>query len=140
MIDLDPNFWAAHQTLGIVLVKQGRYDEALAEAQNSAQLSTRGNASLALLGHVYARLGRRSEADALIKELEKRYSNKSADGRDLAVVYAGLDDKDQAFAWLDKAFAEHSLFLAFLKLEPLLEPLQSDPRWKDLERRVGISN
>jgi hypothetical protein len=95
---------------------------------------------LALLGNVYARLGRRSEADALIKELEKRYSDKSADGRDLAVVYAGLDDKDQAFAWLDKAFAEHSVFLAFLKLEPLLEPLQSDPRWKDLERRVGISN
>jgi tetratricopeptide (TPR) repeat protein len=114
--------------IGDNLVKQGRYDEALAEAQKQRA------------GHVYARLGRRSEADALIKELEKRYSDKSADGRDLAVVYAGLDDKDQAFAWLDKAFAEHSVFLAFLKLEPLLEPLQSDPRWKDLERRVGISN
>jgi len=140
MIDLDPNFWAAHQTLSIVLVKQGRYDEALAEAQKSSQLSNRSNASLALLGHVYARLGRRTEADAVIKELEKRYADKSADGRDLAVVYAGFDDKDQAFAWLEKAFADHSVILAFLKLEPLLEPLQSDPRWKDLERRVGISN
>jgi len=139
MIDLDPNFWAAHQTLSIVLVKQGRYDEALAEAQKSSQLSNRSNASLALLGHVYARLGRRTEADAVIKELEKRYADKSADGRDLAVVYAGFDDKDQAFAWLEKAFADHSVILAFLKLEPLLEPLQSDPRWKNLERRVGIS-
>ena len=62
------------------------------------------------------------------------------DGRDLAVVYAGFDDKDKTFAWLEKAFADHSVMLAFLKLEPLLEPLQSDPRWKDLERRVGISN
>ena len=95
---------------------------------------------MALLGHVYARLGRRSEAEAVIKELEKRYADKVADGRDLAVVYAGLDDKDKAFAWLEKAFADHSVILAFLKLEPLLEPLQSDPRWKDLERRVGISN
>ncbi|HJZ80857.1 MAG TPA: hypothetical protein VKD91_10945 [Pyrinomonadaceae bacterium] len=139
MISLDSSFWAAHQTLSIVLIKQGRYDEALAEAQKSTQLSTRGNASLALLGHVYGRLGRRSEADALIKELETRYLDKKADGRDLAVVYAGLDDKDKAFAWLGKAFDDHSVILGFLKLEPLLEPLQSDPRWENLERRIGIS-
>src|SRR6266705_895118 len=126
MIDLDPNFWAAHQTLSIVLVKQGRYDEALAEAQKSTQLSNRSNASLALLGHVYARLGRRTEADAVIKELEKRYADKSADGRDLAVVYAGLDDKDKAFAWLEKAFQYRSFFLTSLRLEPLLEQLHSD--------------
>jgi hypothetical protein len=48
-------------------------------------------------------------------------------------------DKEQAFAWLERAFADHSGFLMFV-LEPLLEPLQSDPRWNDLERRVGISN
>ncbi len=137
MFDLDPNFWAAHQSLSIVLVKQGRFDEALAEVQKSIQFSNRGNASLALLAHVYGRLGRRSEADAVIKELEKRYADQSADGRDLAVAFAG-SDKDQAFAWLEKAFADHSVFLGFLKLEPLLEPLHSDPRWSDLERRVGL--
>jgi TolB-like protein/Tfp pilus assembly protein PilF len=138
MLDLDPNFWAAHQTLGIVLIKQGRYDEALAEAQKSAQFSTRGNASLAFLGHVYGRMGRQSETAAVIRELEQRYADKQADGRDLAVLYAGLD-KEKAFAWLEKAFADHSVFMAFLKLEPLLEPLRTDPRWSDLERRVGIS-
>ncbi|PWT88217.1 MAG: hypothetical protein C5B55_13500 [Blastocatellia bacterium] len=139
MIDLDPNFWAAHQTLGIVLVKQGRYDEALAEAQKSIQLANRSNASLALLGHVYAKLGKQNEADAVIKELETRYTEKSADGRDLAVVCSGLNDKDKAFAWLEKAFADHSVFLAFLRLEPLMDSLNSDPRWNDLERRVGVS-
>lgn len=139
MIDLDPNFWAAHQTLGIVLVKQGRYLEALSEVQKSIQLSNRSNAALALLGHVYAKLGRRSEAEAIIKELEKRYTDKQADGRDLAVLYTGFDDKDRAFAWLEKAFQNRSVFMVFMKLEPLLEPLHSDARWKDLERRVGIS-
>jgi TolB-like protein/Tfp pilus assembly protein PilF len=139
MFDLDPNFWAAHQTLSIVLVKQGRYAEALAEAQKSIQYSNRSNASLALLGHVYGKLGRRSEAEELIKELEKRYGDKQADSRDLAIVYAGLDDKNKAFGWLEKAFADHSVFLAFLKLEPLMEALRSDPRWTDLERRVGVS-
>ncbi len=139
MFDLDPNFWAAHQTLSIVLVKQGRFAEALGEAQKSMQFSNRSNASLALLGHVYGRLGRRNEADEVLKELEKRYTDKQADGRDLVIVYAGLDDRDKAFAWLEKAFADHSVFLAFLKLEPMMESLHSDPRWNDLERRVGIS-
>jgi len=139
MIDLDPNFWAAHQTLSIVFVRQGKFLEALAEAQKSVQLSNRSNASLALLGHVYARLGRRSDAEGLINELERRYADKSADGRDLAVAYAGFDDKDKAFAWLAKAFDDHSVFLVFLKLEPLMEPLFKDARWNDLERRVGLS-
>jgi serine/threonine protein kinase/Tfp pilus assembly protein PilF len=139
MFDLDPNFWAAHQTLSIVMVKQGRYAEALAEAQKSIQYSNRSNASLALLGHVYGKLGRRSEAEGVIKELEKRYGDKQADSRDLVIVYTGLDDKNKAFGWLEKAFAEHSVFMAFLKLEPLMEPLQSDPRWSDLERRVGLA-
>jgi len=139
MIDLDPNFWAAHQTLSIVFVRQGKFLEALAEAQKSVQLSNRSNASLALLGHVYARLGRRTDAEGLINELERRYADKSADGRDLAVAYAGFDDKDKAFAWLAKAYDDHSVFLVFLKLEPLMEPLFKDARWNDLERRVGLS-
>jgi TolB-like protein len=139
MFDLDPNFWAAHQTLAIVLVKQDRLTEALSEAQKSSQFSTRSNASLALLGHIYGKLARRSEAEAIIKELEKRYTDKEADGRDLVIVYTGLDDKDKAFAWLERAFADHSVFLAFLKLEPLMDRLHSDARWNDLERRVGLS-
>ena len=139
MIDLDPNFWAAHQTLSIVFVRQRKFLEALAEAQKSVQLSNRSNASLALLGHVYARLGRRSDAEGLINELERRYADKSADGRDLAVAYAGFADKDKAFAWLAKAFDDHSVFLVFLKLEPLMEPLFKDARWNDLEGRVGLS-
>ena len=139
MIDLDPNFWAAHQTLSIVLVRQGKFSEALGEAQKSVQLSNRSNASLALLGHVYARLGRHSDSEGIISELERRYTDKEADSRDLAVVYAGFDDKDKAFAWLEKGFNDHSVFLVFLKLEPLMEPLHSDARWSDLERRVGLS-
>jgi tetratricopeptide (TPR) repeat protein len=138
MIYLDSNFWPAHQTLAIIFVKQGRYEEALAETQKSVEAANRSNAPLALLGHVYAKLGRRSDAEAVIKELEKRYTAKQADARDLALVYTGLD-KDEAFAWLEKAYADHSVFLAFLRLEPLMEPLHSDPRWQDLEKRVGLT-
>ncbi|HKO45550.1 MAG TPA: hypothetical protein VJU84_19905 [Pyrinomonadaceae bacterium] len=138
MIDLDPNFWAAHQTLGIILVKQGRYTEALSEAQKSTQFADRSNASMALLGHVYARLRRQSDADGVIKELERRYANREADARDLAVVYAGFD-KEKAFEWLEKAFKDQSVFLVFLRLEPLMESLHSDPRWQELLMRVGVA-
>jgi Tetratricopeptide repeat. len=90
-----------------------------------------------LLGHVYARLGRKAEAEALVKELEDRYNNQEADGRDLAVIYAGFGDKDKAFAWLEKSYRDHGNFVAVLRLEPLLDPLKNDPRWDDLLRRVG---
>ena len=138
MLDFDASFFAGHQTLAIVLVKQERLPEALAEGQKSVDLSNRSNASLALLGHVYGRLGKRTEAEALIKELQERYNKQEADARDLAVVYCGLGDKDQAFAWLEKAFADHSHFLAVLRLEPLLDSLKNDPRWHELLRRVGV--
>ena len=139
IIDLDPNFWASHQTLGIILVKQGRNEGALAAAQKSVELSNRSNASLALLGHVYARLGRRGDAEAVIRELEGRHANKAADGRDVAIVYTGLKDPDKAFDWLERAFQNRSIFMASLNLEPLFEPLHDDPRWSDLKRRVGLS-
>ncbi|HEV8590845.1 MAG TPA: tetratricopeptide repeat protein, partial [Pyrinomonadaceae bacterium] len=138
MLELDPNFWAAYQTLVWVKVKQGKYDEALAAAQKSIELSNRSNAALSQLGHVYGRLGRKEEAKAIIKELEERFVNKIADGRDLAAVYAGLDDRDKAFEWLEKAFQYRSFNLAGMKLEPLLDPLHGDPRWNDLLRRVGL--
>jgi len=138
MIELDSSFWAAHQTLGIAYLKQDKNAEALVEAQKSIDLSNRSNASLALLGYVYARSGKRNEAQAVIRELEEKFVQQQADGRDLAVAYAGLDDKDQVFAWLEKAFQYRSFFLTGLKLEPLLDSVHSDPRWSDLLRRVGL--
>jgi tetratricopeptide (TPR) repeat protein len=139
MIELDPGFWSTHAVLGNIYVKQGRYAEAEAEAQKAVDLTNRSNAALALLGYVYARSGRRNEAQSVIAELEKRFENKTADARDLAVVYAGLNDKNKAFEWLEKGYQYRSFQLAGLKLEPsLVEALSNDQRWADLSRRIGI--
>ncbi len=140
MIELDPNFWSAHSVLGIILVKQSRFTEATAEGQKAVEFSNRSSASLALLGYVYARSGRRDEAQSVITELDKKFAEKTADARDLAIVYAGLNDKDKAFEWLEKAYQYRSFQLGNLRLEPLLiEALSSDPRWADLFRRIGLS-
>ncbi len=57
---------------------------------------------------------------------------------DTALIHAGLRDKDRAFAWLERAYEERSVWLIFLKVEPSLDPLRSDPRFNDLLRRIGL--
>ena len=57
----------------------------------------------------------------------------------IAIVYVGLGDKDQAFAWLDKAFQDRSSLLLWLKVEPQFDSLRDDPRFQDLLRRVGLT-
>ena len=137
-IDLDPSFWAPHQTLGIIRIKQDRLTDALVEAQKSVETSNRMNAPLALLGHVYGLQGKKEEADGILKELEQRAANKNADPRDLAIVYTGLKDYDKAFESLQRGLEEHSVFMPYLNLEPLFEPLRGDPRWRELKRRIGL--
>ena len=136
--DLEPNFWAAHHTLAMVFMKRQRYDEALAEAQKGVELNRRANASLALLAHVYGRMGKSAEAQSVIKELLDRYAKQAADGRDLAVAYAGLDQKNEAFGWLEKSFQQRSQYMGVLRLETLLDPVKGDPRWNELLKRVGV--
>ena len=82
--------------------------------------------------------GKRNEALAVLRELEERYAKQQADGRDIAVFYAGLGEKDQAFAWLEKDFQAHDSSLADIGLETALDSLRDDSRFKDLTRRMGI--
>jgi TolB-like protein/Flp pilus assembly protein TadD len=138
VIDLEPTFWAAHQSFAMIYVKEGRNDLALAETLKSVEFSKRANASLALLANVYGRMGKRADAGSIIKDLQARYDKRDADGRDVAVAYAGLGDKDQVFGWLEKAFQERSHFLGALRLETMLDSVKNDPRWKELLQRVGV--
>jgi hypothetical protein len=57
---------------------------------------------------------------------------------EVALVCAGLGDKDQAIEWLEKAYQEHSVGVMFLKVDPTLDPLRSDPRFQDLLRRMNF--
>ena len=74
----------------------------------------------------------------MIEELKAASQQSLARALFVALVYAGLEDKDQAFIWLEKAYEERFNRLAYLKVEPLWDPLRSDPRFADLLRRVGI--
>lgn len=139
-IELDPDFADAHYILGFAYLKLRSEREATAEFQKSVELSGRAGTYLGNLGYCYAVTGRRAEALSILKELEQKYSEGKSSGLFLAGVYAGLGDKDQAFAWLEKDFRQRSGQLPTLAWRLHFEGLRSDPRFADLLRRIGLKS
>jgi eukaryotic-like serine/threonine-protein kinase len=138
-IELDPGFADAHYILGFAYLKQGRNEEATAEFQKAVELSGRAGTYLSNLGYCYAVTGRRTEALAILKELEEKHTRGESSGLFLAGVYAGLGDKDQAFAWLERDFQQRSGQLPTIAFRLHFENLRSDPRYADLVRRMGLT-
>ena len=138
VVDLDPSFPRGHEYLGLALLMDRRYAEAIAELEKAVELSGRERWPLRDLGYGYAISGKRTEAEAVIKELLGKNDNRQPLGQDLAAVYAGLGDKDQAFAWLEKDFESRSGLLAWIRWTPAFESLRSDPRFTDLLLRMGF--
>ena len=138
VIDLDPNYPRAHEYLGLGYLSQGSNSQAIAELQKAVELSGGDRRPLRDLGYGYAFSGKRAEALAVLKELETKFEKHEAIAQDFAAVYAGLGDKDQAFAWLEKDFQARSGLLAWIRWAPPFDSLRSDPRCADLLRRMGL--
>ncbi len=90
------------------------------------------------LGVANAAAGRRGDLMAIVKELEERFRNDQAAATEVAAVYAALGDKEPAFVWLDKAFADHSSLLVDLIAEYPFVALLDDVRFKDLLKRMNL--
>jgi tetratricopeptide (TPR) repeat protein len=136
-LDLDSNFSLAHSSLGWAFEKQGMYEEAIVEFQKAASLDD-APWILTCLGNAYGRAGRKSEAHQVLKELTERAKGKYIAPYDMAVMYAGLGDDEQAFMSLEKAFEERSsLMVWWIQIDPMLDSIRSLPRFADLLRRVG---
>jgi tetratricopeptide (TPR) repeat protein len=135
-LDLDPNLFFTHLCLGNLYTKMGSYDKAIAELKKAIELG--GGAVKGALAHAYAVSGQTSEARKIIADLTDRSSQTYSPPFDVAVAYAGLGDYDQAFAWLERAYDERARNMLSLKVNPLLDPLRSDPRFGALIRRMRI--
>jgi tetratricopeptide (TPR) repeat protein len=93
---------------------------------------------LADLGHAYAVSGNAADARQILEQLTALSSRRYVPSTSVALIYAGLGDYDRAFEWLDKAVAERAEWLIYLKVDPRLDPLRRDSRFRQLERRVGL--
>jgi tetratricopeptide (TPR) repeat protein len=139
-LELDSNFPPPHTFLAAAYEQKGMLKEATTAFQKAITI-TQGPArtqATAGLGYVYAVSGRKAEARKILAELQSLSEHRYVPATDTALIYAGLGDKDKAFAWLDKAYEEHSFSLSNLKVEPRFDPLRSDPRFADLLRSIGF--
>jgi len=137
-LESEPNFAHAHSYLGKVYLRKRMFPEAVVEFEKAATLSGRIADYLGGLGHAYARAGRVPEARKVLDEIKDRSKQRYVSWRDMAVIYAGLGEKDQAFACLQKAYELRDSGIVFMKVDPLFDPLRSDPRFRDLLRRIGL--
>lgn len=138
ILDLQPDFWAAHWYLGIAYFLNGRYAQALTEAKEAVRVNDTP-ASTSLLACAFAKAGQRSEAIKILQDLENPpVGQRPRGGMRIAAVYVALGKSDKALELLEKDYEEHNAGLFYLNANPLLQPLRSDPRFRDLVRRVGL--
>jgi serine/threonine protein kinase/tetratricopeptide (TPR) repeat protein len=138
-IELDPTYWYAHDFLGRAYEQKERFPEAIAEYKRAVELESDNAENWSNLGHAYAVSGKRAEAQKIIDHMKELSAHSYVAPYNFAAIYAGLGDKDQAFAWLDRAYADRSGFLAFyFKTDAHMDSLRSDPRFSELMRRVGL--
>jgi serine/threonine protein kinase/Tfp pilus assembly protein PilF len=137
-VQTDPNLDWTHIILGWDYEQLGKFQEAISEFQKAVTLSGGNSFSRAALGHAFAAAGQREEALGILASLEKPSQHVYVSPFDIALIHTALGDKEKAFEWLQRAYEERSCFLIYLKWEPRLDPLRSDPRFQHLQHQVGL--
>jgi len=137
----NPNEWVEHDSLGVGYEGTGKLLEAISEYQKAIELSGGDQDATAALAHAYVVIGRRAEAEKILRDLEQKSKTAYVSPYVIATIYAGLGKKDRAFEFLEKAYQERSLELSWhLKADLRIDNLRSDPRFQNLLRRVGLTN
>jgi TolB-like protein/DNA-binding winged helix-turn-helix (wHTH) protein/Flp pilus assembly protein TadD len=135
----DPNEWMEHLFLGIGYEGTGKPLEAIPEYQKAIEMSEGDQDPPAALAHAYAVIGRKAEAQKILRDLERKSKSGYVSPYEIATIYAGLGNKDKAFEFLEKAYQERCLDIAWqIKADLRIDNLRSDPRFAELLRRIGL--
>jgi len=134
------NSAGGHRYLAEAYAAKGMAEQAVPEYQKAADLLPRNPQKLLYAGLARARAVRRSEAQNTIAEMKVLATERYVAPSFIAYVYAALGDKENAFEWLEKAYADHSWDLVFLGVNPVWDHLRSDPRFADLLRRLHLAS
>ena len=136
--ELDRDFQGLHIIIGHAYAAKGQYQDAIAEYQEAIRNGRDSPISQVSLGVAYARAGERGKARTILKQLEAR--TVSVSPATVAVLHVALDQREQAFAALERAYVAHDPQLQFLGVNRGFDPIRSDPRFQDLIRRIGLAS
>jgi serine/threonine protein kinase/Tfp pilus assembly protein PilF len=136
-LDMEPGYGEAHLFLARTREQQGRLEEAVAGFRRASELTGDVPASSGL-GRAYALSGKTGEARAILSNLQELSGRRYVDPTFLALIHMGLGETDEAFAQLERAYADHSAWMIHLKAEPMFDSIRTDARFENLMRRVGL--
>ena len=136
-LELDPNFVGAHNWISDTFLEKRMYREAMVELEKTKPFREE-RVCIRQTAYLYERMGERAEARAALAKSLQLSNGKQVSSGAVALTYAALGDKDKAFLWLEKAYAERSSFMTSLKYWSVFDALRVDPRFADLLRRVGL--
>ncbi len=137
-LDLERNFSLGHFLFGLALVRDGKNEEAAKEFEQAVQSSPESPVYRSMLAYVYAQTGRIEEARKILGDVIYEAKSDRASWQDVAGIYAGLGEKDHAFAALEMASQRRDSRMTMLLDHEALIPLRGDPRFTDLLHRVGL--
>ncbi|HEU4387775.1 MAG TPA: winged helix-turn-helix domain-containing protein [Blastocatellia bacterium] len=139
VLDLDPDFYRSHLFLGAAYTMKREFSKAVAEFQVAVILSEGSTRALAALGYGYAISGKKLKAQKVLDDLMQRSQQQYVPPYAMALINAGLGNRDEAFRWLDAAYETRDEWLVRLKVAPELAGLRSDARFVELLRRMGLA-
>jgi serine/threonine protein kinase/tetratricopeptide (TPR) repeat protein len=138
-LELDPTFALAHSVLGMAYLQKSMYEQGIAEFERALVISPGYPIALSGLGYGYAVAGKEVEAQKVLDQLNELSKQKYVLALYRAGIYAGLGERDKAFEWLEKSYADRSIGVGFGTIvDPMFDPLRSDPRFQDLLRRMNL--
>ena len=138
-LELDPSYFYAADFLGRAYEQVGRKPDALAAYQQAVELDRENAENWSNLGHAYAVSGHPAQARQIINDLKATAARRYVGPYNIALIYAGLGDKDQAFAWLERAYEDGSaLLILYMGNDARWDRLRADPRYLSLARRIGL--
>ena len=137
VLDLDPNFPRAG-IINAAYIQKGMYANALAGMEKPPQVE-RAGWYWATLAYIYGRSGQHAKAQEALEQILKVNRQRQVDAEYLVQAYMGVGDYDQALTWLEWAASHQPNVLTSMKVEPIYDPLRSNPRFQNLLRRVGLA-
>ena len=136
---VDPNDWYQHYQLGVGYEGVGKLQDAISEYQKSVELSGDDPGATVSLAHAYLAVGKRVEAEKILRDLERKSKDAYVSPYTMATLYAGLGDKDRAFGLLDNAYSDRSFEISSLQADLRLDNLRPDARFQHLLGRLGLT-